>query len=192
MPFYSKVLETSCAKHVDKELRASHAGETGAVWIYRGALCAEFLLSLFIIGNRPSKTKPFIHEHLKTEKSHLAIFEHEMPLFRGSFLLPAWIAAGFVTGLLPRLLGHNWFFYTIYCVEQFVDKHYEKQCSSMIMLSEPPSNVINRFKECQIDEQHHRDEALSLMTEQPTLLMTLWGKLVGSGSSLAVAMAKLI
>ncbi len=62
----------------------------------------------------------------------------------------------------------------------------------MIMLSEPPSNVINRFKECQIDEQHHRDEALSLMTEQPTLLMTLWGKLVGSGSSLAVAMAKLI
>ncbi len=38
MPFYAKTLGDNHAKQVDKELRASHAGETGAVWIYRGAL----------------------------------------------------------------------------------------------------------------------------------------------------------
>ncbi|MEC7634542.1 MAG: demethoxyubiquinone hydroxylase family protein [Pseudomonadota bacterium] len=41
MPFYAKTLGDNHAKQVDKELRASHAGETGAVWIYRGALFAE-------------------------------------------------------------------------------------------------------------------------------------------------------
>ncbi len=34
MPFYAKTLGDNYAKQVDKELRASHAGETGAVWIY--------------------------------------------------------------------------------------------------------------------------------------------------------------
>ena len=42
MPFYAKTLEDNHAKQVDKELRASHAGETGAVWMYRGALFAEW------------------------------------------------------------------------------------------------------------------------------------------------------
>ena len=46
MPFYAKTLGDNYAKQVDKELRASHAGETGAVWIYRGALFAECVLKL--------------------------------------------------------------------------------------------------------------------------------------------------
>jgi ubiquinone biosynthesis monooxygenase Coq7 len=83
MSFYSKTLEASYAKQLDKELRASHAGETGAVWIYRGALCAEFILSLFKIVRSTSETTRFIHQHLKTEKHHLDIFENELPRFRG-------------------------------------------------------------------------------------------------------------
>lgn len=35
MSFYSKTLEASYAKQIDRELRASHAGETGAVWIQK-------------------------------------------------------------------------------------------------------------------------------------------------------------
>ncbi len=192
MPFYAKPLGANYAKHIDKELRASHAGETGAVWIYRGALFAEFISSLFRISQTESDIKHFIRDHLKTEREHLFIFETEMPLFRGSFILPLWIAAGFITGFLPRLLGRNCFFYTIYCVEQFVDMHYSDQCESMQALPIPPSNVIERFKHCQKDEQHHRDEALALMTRKPSLAMRLWGLAVEKGSSLAVAIAKLI
>ena len=132
MSFYSKTLEASYAKQIDRELRASHAGETGAVWIYRGAIFAEFILSFFNIMRSTGATKVFIQEHLKTEKQHLNLFETEMPLFRGSFILPLWVAAGFITGFVPRLLGKNWFFYTIYSVEKFVDTHYEKQCLSLI------------------------------------------------------------
>ena len=192
MPFYSKTLEDNYVKQVDKELRASHAGETGAVWIYRGALFAEFVLKVVNLSGKQNKTQPFIYEHLKTEKRHLAVFETEMPLFRGSFLLLLWIVSGFITGLIPRLCGINCFFYTIYRVEQFVDSHYEEQCKRISALAIPPSNVINRFKQCQADEQHHRDEALTLMTKRPSLLMKLWGTAVEKGSSIAVAIAKII
>lgn len=192
MPFYAKSLGANNAKQVDKELRASHAGETGAVWIYRGAMVAEFVSSLFHINNSRHDTKRFIREHLETERRHLAIFESEMPCVRGSFILPLWIAAGFITGFLPRLFGRNWFFYTIYSVEQFVDAHYDSQCKSMLALPLPPSNVIERFKHCQEEEQHHRDEALSLMTQEPSLPMRLWGRAVEKGSSLAVAIVRLI
>ncbi|WP_232368929.1 demethoxyubiquinone hydroxylase family protein [Alteromonas sp. BL110] len=192
MPFYARSLGVRYIKQVDRELRASHAGESGAVWIYRGALAAEFIFSLFRINKSRNDTTRFIREHLKTEREHLAIFECEMPLFRGSFILPLWIAAGFITGFVPRLFGQNWFFYTIYCVEEFVDLHYDEQCKNMTALSIPPSNVIERFKHCQEDEQHHRDEALALMTQPPSLSMRLWGRALEKGSSFAVAIAKLI
>ncbi|CAB9493761.1 demethoxyubiquinone hydroxylase family protein [Alteromonas macleodii] len=192
MPFYTKLLGAKYTKQVDKELRASHAGETGAVWIYRGAMVAEFISSLFRISKSKDDSERFIREHLETERAHLAIFESEMPLFRGSFILPLWIAAGFITGFLPRLLGKNWFFYTIYCVEEFVDLHYDEQCKNMSALSIPPSNVIERFQHCQEEEQHHRDEALAMMTQQPSLPMRLWGRAVEKGSAFAVAVAKLI
>lgn len=192
MPFYAKLLGAKYTKQIDKELRASHAGETGAVWIYRGAMVAEFISSLFRISKSKDSTKRFIREHLKTERAHLAIFESEMPLFRGSFILPLWIAAGFITGFLPRLFGQNWFFYTIYCVEEFVDLHYDEQCKNILALSIPPSNVIERFKHCQEEEQHHRDQALAMMTRQPSLLIKLWGRAVEKGSAFAVAVAKLI
>ena len=67
MPFYAKTLGDNYAKQVDKELRASHAGETGAVWIYRGALFAEFVLKLVNLSGTNNEAQPFIHEHLKTE-----------------------------------------------------------------------------------------------------------------------------
>ena len=105
MPFYAKTLGDNHAKQVDKELRASHAGETGAVWIYRGALFAECVLKLVNLSGTNNEAQPFIYEHLKTERRHLAVFENEMPLFRGSFILPLWIASGFITGFIPRLCG---------------------------------------------------------------------------------------
>lgn len=192
MLFHAKSLEANYAKQVDKELRASHAGETGAVWIYRGAIVAEFVSSLFYITKTNNDIKRFTREHLKTERQHLAIFENEMPLFRGSFFLPLWIAAGFITGFLPRLFGRNWFFYTIYRVEEFVDAHYDSQCKTLSALPIPPHNVIARFKHCQEEEQHHRDEALLLMTHPPSLFMRLWGIALEKGSSAAVAVAKRI
>lgn len=47
MPFYAKTLGDNHAKQVDKELRASHAGETGAVrrFALRRTMQAHFCVS---------------------------------------------------------------------------------------------------------------------------------------------------
>ena len=47
MPFYAKTLGDNYAKQVDKELRASHAGETGAVrrFALRRTMQAHFCVS---------------------------------------------------------------------------------------------------------------------------------------------------
>lgn len=190
MAYYSNHAGECLSKDVDREIRASHAGETGAVYIYRGALFAEFILNVVRPAKSNSESYAFICEHLHTEKQHLAIFENEMPLFRGSILLPLWIAAGFVTGFLPRMFGKNSFFYTVYCVEQFVDEHYENQCQRLSSLNNVPPNVIDLFRLCQKDEQQHRDDARAKVTCSPNLAMKCWGRGVAIGSSLAVRFAE--
>lgn len=181
---------------LNAELRASHAGETGAVWIYRGALVADSIKRLFKreahLSRLDNKVKAFALHHLKTEQQHLHNFENSMPTFRGSFILLLWIAAGFITGFIPRLIGKDWFYYTIYCVEYFVDQHYEEQINAIRQHDGTPSKVLKLMRLMQSDEQTHRDEALANMQRAPSFLMKCWGELVGKGSAAAVAVAKRI
>lgn len=209
MSIISKAMTDNSISLVDKELRASHAGETGAVWIYRGALTADFLVSIVAglwakLGLQTQSRKKeekhrkkesvfsFASEHLATEKNHLDIFENHMPPFRGSYMLLLWMVAGFITGFIPRILGRDWFFYTIYSVEYFVDAHYEEQCRLLESVEPKPFDVIEKFRRCQSDEQSHKDEAYNAMTTAPTSAMKLWGNMVGKGSAIAVVMAKKI
>ncbi|WP_421131651.1 demethoxyubiquinone hydroxylase family protein [Alteromonas sp. A079] len=186
------VKRDSATQQLDQELRASHAGETGAVFIYRGALAANILMKPFRSNSTYSRLQSFATQHLKTEQSHVAMFENELPHFRGSFLLLFWIVAGFVTGFLPTLLGANWFYYTIYCVERFVDEHYESQCAGLATLGAQYRDVVTTFRQCQQEEQHHRDEALNAMTRPPNKVMKMWGAMVDNGSKVAVSVAKRI
>ena len=180
------------AQILDQELRASHAGETGAVFIYRGALAAHALLKPFRSKSTYNALHAFATQHLKTEQSHVALFEEDLPNFRGSFLLIFWMIAGFLTGFIPALLGANWFYYTIYCVERFVDEHYESQCADLATLGAQYHDVVTTFTQCQQEEQHHRDEALDAMTRKPNRAMKVWGAMVDIGSKLAVSVAKKI
>jgi ubiquinone biosynthesis monooxygenase Coq7 len=177
---------TRYASSIRAELRASHAGETGAVWIYRGILLVNRL-------KRDPDIKTFAEHHLATEKEHLLQFENIIHRFRGSSVLFIWAMAGFMMGALSMMLGRNWVYYTIFKVESFVDVHYRQQIKA---LSEHEffckAEIITMMKACNADEQAHRDEALKGISDEPTAAMRLWGKLVGSGSSCAVAIAKVL
>ena len=83
--------KTRYAYPIRSELRASHAGETGAVWIYRGIL----LVNRF---KRDAEIETFAKHHLATEKDHLTQFENLIHRFRGSALLIIWMFAGFMMG----------------------------------------------------------------------------------------------
>ena len=106
---------TAISKHkwFTADLRTDHAGEVGAVMIYRGILAVT----------RDAGVRHFAQEHLATEAGHLAQIEPLLAPHQRSRLLPLWRIAGWLTGALPALVGPRAVYATIEAVETFVDQH---------------------------------------------------------------------
>jgi len=161
------------------ELRSDHAGETGAVWIYRGVLALA----------RDPALRDFARRHRDTEAEHLRLIANVLPWPRRSRLLVPWRAAGFLTGALPALCGPRAVYATIAAVETFVDHHYQQQIDRLQGLPEHAA-LRELLLACQADECHHRDEAQAASGPPPGPLLRAWCALVGRGSAVAVTIAR--
>lgn len=164
-----------------RELRSNHAGEVGAVMIYRGILAVS----------KNSEVRAFALRHLETEQDHLRRITEVMPPNTETQLLGLWKLMGWLTGALPSFAGPHAVFATIEAVETFVDHHYQEQ---IVRLSEdgPFKGLRQLLVECQQDEVAHRDEAASLVEIKIGLLTRCWQWLVGFGSKGAVFIARKI
>ena len=162
------------------DLRTDHAGETGAVCIYRGVL--QFA--------RDPQLRAFAQRHMATEQAHLHQIEAWLPRADRSRLLPVWRLAGWLTGALPALVGPRAVYATIEAVEQFVDQHYEEQVHRLAAHTELCS-LRQTLLDCQGDEVAHRNEAAAAQGPgQPGVLLRAWCWLVGVGSRRAVAVCR--
>ena len=167
------------------DLRSDHAGEVGAVQIYRGILAVS----------RDAGVRAFATHHLATEQTHLSLIETLLPRAQHSRLLPAWRVAGWLTGALPALAGPRVVYATIAAVETFVDRHYAEQIERLDTArgtpAEDPRDAALRadLERCRQDEVHHRDEALAAGPAQGALVR-LWTAMVGGGSAFAVSLAR--
>jgi len=172
----------ACPPDMVPELRSDHAGETGAVWIYRGIL----------LVSRDAGVRAFARRHLATERSHLEKMAWLLPWRQRSRLLPLWRIAGFMTGALPAVFGPRAVFGTIAAVETFVDLHYQHQIDTLA--SRPRDAALRAvLLECQADECDHREEAVAaLHGGAPGPLLRTWCRLVGGGSAFAVELARRI
>ena len=172
------------------DLRTDHAGEIGAVMIYRGILATT----------RNDAVRHFAREHLATEAGHLAAIEPLLLRRQRSRLLPLWRIAGWLTGALPALVGARVVYATIEAVETFVDRHYAEQIESIDQqdpaCTHPPLQALRALLQtCRADEVAHRDEAAALFAADgraPTLALRVWVGLVGTGSRVAVKICRLI
>jgi ubiquinone biosynthesis monooxygenase Coq7 len=167
-----------------QELRCSHAGETGAVWIYKG-----------ILATRPNgDLLKFARDHMASESEHLRFFNELKCCYRPSFLLPLWRMAGFLTGFLPALAGRQAVFATVEAVETFVDLHYQQQIASLSPLAQRESEqaILAGFEKCRLDEVQHRNEAGQNRSAEMGLPLKPWTALVGAGSKAAVQFARFI
>lgn len=160
------------------DLRSDHAGETGAVWIYKGILAVS----------RDPEVRRFATDHLKTEQAHLAGVIEIFPSGH-SRLIPLWRVMGFLTGAVPALLGQNAVFRTIQAVETFVDRHYQEQIDRLDREALFPA-VRDRLERYRQEEVHHRDDAADRLAGRPSALIRGWCALVGFGSVNAVRLAK--
>ncbi len=170
--------------HLERELRSDHAGETGAVYIYRG-------IATVARWRGDAALQAFAQRHGETEAEHLRLVEHWLPPHRRSRLLGPWRLAGWLTGALPALAGPRAVHATIAAVETFVDHHYQQQIDH-IATHGAPEGLLPLLQHCQADECHHRDEAAALAGPGRPVLLRLWCALVGSGSAAAVVLARRI
>jgi ubiquinone biosynthesis monooxygenase Coq7 len=172
----------SLSPYLVRELRSDHAGETGAVYIYKGiAAVAHWRNDLELLS--------FAKAHGATEANHLTEVSHWLPDSKRSLLLGPWRLAGWLTGALPALFGRRAVYATIAAVETFVDQHYQQQIDHLHERG-GPEGLLPLLIRCQADEQHHRDESTALAGGQLGLLLLAWCWTVGWGSSAAVVLAR--
>jgi len=158
--------------------RSNHAGETGAVYIYKAII-------------RFSKNKDilkFSQLHLSTETKHLNLLENIISKKDFSKLIGLWKFFGFVTGLIPSILGRNFIYATIYYVETFVEKHYQEQLN-MLDNSKQSRKLKKIIEDLMNDEIDHKDDAKKKI-KKFTILNKVWGQLITHGSNLAVNVSK--
>lgn len=148
-------------------LRSDHAGELGAVNIYKGILwCA-----------RDPAVVAFANCHLEVESKHLASVESLLIPKHRSTLSPLWVVAGRALGLMAVVGGKNFLFSTIASVEEFVVEHYKQQLPFF------SGTVQDLLKEMMVDENTHREDAAHRSSRRHML----WEILVKKGCGLAVS-----
>ena len=161
------------------DLRSDHAGETGAVWIYRGILTFSM----------DPKVRQFAREHLQTEQRHLAFFNDWLPRELHSRILPLWRLAGWTLGAVAALAGRRGVFLTIEAVETFVVEHYQEQIEYLTERREH-REIRAALRSFQRDEDHHREDARLRSICPPGWMGKTWSRIVGEGSRLAVLAAR--
>lgn len=173
--------DNELARWLVAELRTDHAGETGAVEIYRGILAIT----------RDEHLVAFARAHMQTEQSHLEEISRLVPPARRSILLPLWKLLGWLTGAIAAMLGRNATFTTIEAVETFVDRHYQAQVDRLRREGNEPA-IMDLLDRLRRDEVHHRDDARDRRTSTPTRFLRAWTGLVEGGSRVAVHLARLV
>ena len=169
-------------KLLESFLRSDHAGEVGAVYIYKGILR---------IAKDPELVN-FSKRHLVTEESHLEKIETVLAKKDRSKLVWLWKIAGFLLGFLPALFGPKIVFATIEAVEAFVEEHYEEQLRYLRAQPNPNQELIDLLQSCQDDEIDHKLESAEKKNLTPGIFINIWTKIVGGGSAFAVKVAKII
>ena len=138
-------------KTLKKMVRVDHAGEFGAIKIYKAQ---QILLS-----------EP-ITEMLDHEIEHLKMFtdfskEHKI---NPSIMLFIWSPLGSITGYVSALFGMQAAMAITVAIEEEIEQHYQNQLDvlSTIKLKDKTlktkqEKLIKIIKKCKEDEEHHKN-----------------------------------
>lgn len=138
---------------VDAMIRVDHAGEFGALQIYKGQLA---VLERIQTEGRSVQT---IRRMAEQEQQHFDKFDR-MVRDRGvrpTALEPLWRVAGFALGAATALMGEKAAMACTVAVEDVIDGHYGKQVAHVPEQEGALKEVLAEFRE---DELTHRDMAL--------------------------------
>lgn len=163
------------------DLRSDHAGEAGAVEIYRGMLCVS----------SDAELRRFAHAHIRAERRHLRFFEEWLPSRHRSRLLPVWRSAGWLLGAISALCGRRTAYRTVVAVETFVEKHYQAQIEAMSATPDLEA-LVDTLRGFCAEEVHHRNDAARRVNEPDGWVTRAWVNTVAMGSAIGVRVARKI
>ena len=135
-------------------LRVDHAGELGAVHIYRGQR------AVLDVAKGRERTAGQLAEMESHEADHLARFDallNERQV-RPTLLAPVWRAAGFALGAGTALLGENAAHACTEAVETVIEEHYAGQIAELSSRDPALAAELTQFRD---DELAHKDIAVS-------------------------------
>jgi 3-demethoxyubiquinol 3-hydroxylase len=162
------------------DFKSNHAGETGAVFIYKAA-------RIFAIS---SKTRNIANSHLLTEQEHLKIINNLINKSNISKLIFLWKIFGFLLGFIGSIFGHKFFCLTIYAVESFVKDHYQQQIDKLSNKKQY-QDLRNLIIKIQSEEIEHMEDGINNGYKK-NLFSNIWIKIIYQGSKSAVNIAKKI
>ncbi len=163
-----------------RELRSNHAGETGSVALYHGALAVT----------RDPMIGRFARRHLAQELKHQRFFAYRLPRHSHSKLVPLWRAAGITLGASAALCGRCAFFSTVEAVEDFVVQHYRRQCATIEgAYGRQQQALCDSLRQFLDDEQRHQGDAALRLAYEGQLARS-WRWLVQHGAAGAAVLAR--
>lgn len=134
-------------------LRVDHAGELGAVHIYRGQRA--------VLNRAKGRDRIAwqLQEMEAQEAVHLAAFDRLLNerRVRPTLMAPVWRAAGFVLGAGTALLGEKAAHACTEAVESVIEQHYAGQIAELAQDEPALAAELGRFRD---DELAHRDLAV--------------------------------
>ena len=134
-------------------IRVDHAGEYGAVRIYKGQL------AVFGRQGATAQTRAAVEDMAAQEARHLETFdglirnEHVRP----TALRPLWDIAGFALGAATALMGEKAAMACTAAVEEVIDEHYARQAETLAADTSSLKATVEGFR---ADEAAHRARAL--------------------------------
>jgi len=135
-------------------LRVDHAGELGAVHIYRGQRA--------VLDRAPGKDRIAfqLQEMEGHEAEHLAAFDRLLTerRVRPTLMAPLWRLAGFALGAGTALMGEKAAHACTEAVETVIGEHYAGQIEELQGRESDLAQDLARFRD---EELHHRDLALA-------------------------------
>lgn len=139
---------------VEEMIRVDHAGEYGAVQIYRGQL------AVFSVLPHKSRIAGQLRHMEADEQHHLTAFDRLLMErhVRPTALGPVWNIAGHALGAATALMGERAAHACTEAVESVIEAHYAGQVEELTVMGETElAETFDRFRE---EEVAHKDTAV--------------------------------
>lgn len=133
-------------------LRVDHAGELGAVYIYRGQRA--------VLEGRGGHLSNQLAHMEEQEAVHLAAFDGLLTTHRvrPTLMTPLWRVAGFALGAGTALMGEKAAHACTEAVETIIEEHYAGQIAELQVRAPALAAELSKFRD---DELEHREGAIA-------------------------------